>query len=325
MTAWRFPADGSVVDIDHLDVRGRTGIIGPNGAGKTTLLRLMAGVTGPARLGAVSYLPQRPYLFRGSVAKNLGLGLDSEEANHALQLLVRLGGDRGWLDRPAVELSGGERQRVLLARTLARRSDVVLLDEPLSMIAAADRAHLVAVVGEALGNRRSVVVSHDREELVILADTLVVMLDGRVRQIGPIAEVLAGPVDLEVGRLIGVFNVAAGLVRRVESGLLEVAVEGVRVFGMGDVGLGEKCRIMFPAEAVTVFPGEGFDSGSARNRWPGTVESIHTGGRLVELVADVGFKVIALLTAGSAEALDLAEGQSVSLGVKAAAVSVVRQ
>ncbi len=323
MTAWRFPDDGAIVSVENLEVNGRLGLIGPNGAGKTSLLRLMAGISAPTPLGTVSYLPQHPYIFRGSVGKNLSLGLGAEETNHAVQLVLAFGLEKEMLAEPATQLSGGERQRVFLARALARRSDVLLLDEPLTAIAASDRPQMLSVVAESLGGRDVVVVAHDRDELIMLTDRLVVLLDGQVRQQGPIGEVLASPIDLDVAKLLGVSNVSSGLVVADDHGLLKVEVGGATIFGMGDVGVGEPCRVVFAAEAVTVFAGSAEDGGSARNRWPARIVSIAARGRLVEIVADAGFPVTALLTPGSAEAMDLESGAAIQLGIKAVAITVV--
>jgi molybdopterin-binding protein len=318
---WRYPADGSLVDVTGFEPMGHVGVIGPNGSGKTTLLRLMAGTLGGSGLPDLSYLPQRPHMFRTSVATNLAIGLDAEEANHAVLILERLGLGRQVLQTAAGRLSGGERQKVALARVLGRRSRLVLLDEPLTAIAAQDRAQVMSVIHEAIGGRASVVVAHDLDELVALVDELLVMFDGRIRQRGTLSEVLASPVDLDVARLMGVSNLLEGVVRSGGDGLVEVEVGGLTVFGTGDLEPSVPCRVFFPAESVSVHRVP--ETGSPRNRWRGTVGEIKPHGRLVELTVDVGFPVVAWLTQGSAEVLALAPGEVVELSVKATAVRVV--
>ncbi|MCZ6461049.1 MAG: ATP-binding cassette domain-containing protein, partial [Actinobacteria bacterium] len=129
----RWPADDPIVDIPELSVQlgERLIVFGPNGAGKTTLLRLISAIEGEGGTPYASYLPQRPYLFRGTCRANLHLGLDTEARIKAEDLAVRLGvGDR--LDDQARTLSGGERMRLSMARTLAVDTALVLLDEPLA-------------------------------------------------------------------------------------------------------------------------------------------------------------------------------------------------
>src|SRR5665811_1649209 len=110
-------------------------IFGPNGAGKTTLLRILVGRLPGAGLEA-AYLPQRPYLFRGSAGRNLGLGLSSEQTAHARQLVERFGLSPYVLGRASRTLSGGEPQRLVLARTIAQPHPWVSLAEPLTLSSA---------------------------------------------------------------------------------------------------------------------------------------------------------------------------------------------
>ncbi len=322
MSHWRYPADGSIVEVDGLSLGGRLGVIGPNGAGKTTLLRLIAGTLGDGE-PAGTYLPQRPHMFRGSVRLNLSIGLATEEVHRAMQLFDRFGLDREMLDAPAVSLSGGERQRVALARALARPASPVLLDEPLTAFAAADRPEACRVISEGIGERDAVIIAHDLVELAMLADRLAVLIDGRVRQSGALAEVLAGPADQDVASLMGVSNVVDGTVMTTDDGLLELAVGARAVLGMGSGAPGDRGRALFAAESVAVHPGGVDEEGSPRNHWPGIITDLRDRGRLVEVFVDVGFPVIALVTRGSADALGLASGESVELSVKATAIRIV--
>lgn len=315
-------AGGLVLDIPEFAVPagGHVVLFGPNGAGKTTLLRLLAG-TLPGRWEVPSaYLPQRPYLYRGRTVHNLTLGLDAAGRDRARLLAERFGvGDL--LLRPAKALSGGERQRVALARVLARPEDVVLLDEPLTALDAADRPLLGRLVAEAIGGRTAVIVTHDRDEAVMLADTMAVMVAGRIRQMGPARDVLGLPGDDAVAAVLGVANAHAGSVCASDGALLEVDLGGPKVWGVGET-TGEVV-VLFGAETVTVYRGVDGTAGSARNRWTGTVSAVRPLGRLVEIVVDAGFPVVALLTPGSIDALGIHQGGQVTVAVKATAVRVV--
>lgn len=310
--------------IDRLEFpEGRKTIVfGPNGAGKTTLLRIVAGTLAGGTPVPAAYLPQRPYAFRGSAGRNLGLGLDETTLASADRLAARLGVDR-LLAQPAATLSGGERQRLALAATLARPESVVLLDEPLAAIDARDRSEVAEVVSTAIAGRTAVIVTHDVETAVALGDDIVVLVDGRVRQRGPVSEVLSLPADETVAGVLGVSNVVLGSIEDTDDSLVAVDAGRMKVWGVGSGAVGGAAAAMFGAEAVTVFAGSIDGAGSARNLWAGVVVEVRPLGRLLEVVVDAGSRVVAVLTPGSVDALEIEAGSPVSLAVKATAVRVV--
>ena len=116
------------------------------------------------------------------------------------------------LDRPARQLSAGEAQRASLARTLALRAAVTLLDEPLAGIDRATRVQLLDDLPRLLSTfaRTTILVTHDREEAFRLADHLVVLVDGRVRAAGPKRSVYARPPDAVTAELLGYTVLRAG-------------------------------------------------------------------------------------------------------------------
>ncbi|HET9692276.1 MAG TPA: ATP-binding cassette domain-containing protein [Acidimicrobiales bacterium] len=216
---------------DHAATGHRLAVIGPSGSGKTLTLRAVAGLLGPAAATvsvggrAVGTLPP----------ERRGIGLVPQ--GHLLlpgrtvwqQLLAAPGTDPGvaswWLHtlhleglagRRPHELSGGQRQRVALAQALARQPAVVLLDEPTSALDSAIRDDLRAELRRLQREVgvSTVVVTHDPEEAALLADELVVLGAGEVLQAGPRHHVLAHPASAEVARLLGVRNVADGVVDR---------------------------------------------------------------------------------------------------------------
>ncbi len=322
---------GPALAVAALDVAAgeRLVVFGPNGAGKTTLLRLVAATLPRSGLGAerwehlpVAYLPQRPYLFRGTARANLALGLDAAGVARAEGLAGEFG-VAGALDRAARALSGGERQRLALARVLARPEPLVLLDEPLAPLDARDRMVLAARVVTAIGQRAALIVTHDHDEAAVLGERVAVMISGTVRQVGPVGEVFALPADDEVAGVVGVGNVLAGEVEQGGDGLVAVGVGPMTVWGAGEYAAGAPVAVLFGAEAVTLYAGSAPDAGSARNVWPGRVEEVRPAGRLVEVLVDTGARVAALVTPGSLEALGLEPGAQVTLAVKATAIRVV--
>ena len=219
----------TLLRVPHLDVAAGTvlAVLGPNGAGKSTLLRALAGLarhTGdvlldgvPARRAAlrpaVAAVLQRPVLRRGTVIDNAATGLRLRGAGRA----AARKGAAPWLaalgvahlaGRDARTLSGGEAQRVALARALAVRPRVLLLDEPFTGLDATTRADLLADLAPLLGGATTtVLVTHDRQEAAALAGRAALLVDGRLRQDGPVAEVLDRPADVACARLLGFTNV----------------------------------------------------------------------------------------------------------------------
>ena len=231
-------AFGRNVVLDDVDLAvasgGITAILGPSGGGKTTLLRLVAGferVDGgtitiqgqvvdeggrpvPPERRRVGYVPQEGALFPHlSVAANVGFGLPrgrgrAPRVAECLEL-VGLSGSEG--ARPH-ELSGGMQQRVALARALAPGPELVLLDEPFSSLDAGLRAQVRTEVCEALrrAGATGMLVTHDQEEALSLADTVGVLLRGRIAQLADPETVYRNPVDLEVATFVGEAVVVVG-------------------------------------------------------------------------------------------------------------------
>lgn len=220
-------------------------LLGPNGSGKSTLLRLISGLERPAagtisfdgaqippreRSQAIAFAFQDAVFVSGTVRENFDLALRLRrlpEAARAARIDEAAGacGIAVLLDRNAHQLSGGEAQRANLARALALRAPLTLLDEPLSGLDAAGRRQLLHALPGLLRQftRTAIVVTHDREEAVRLADDLAVLVAGEVRASGPKASVLRHPPDPETAELLG-FTVVES-----EGGLLAIAPGALRV------------------------------------------------------------------------------------------------
>jgi ABC-type sulfate/molybdate transport systems ATPase subunit len=190
-------------------------LLGPNGAGKSTLLDALAGALPAAagrveRHGRVAIALQSPDLARRTVLANVVLALAwwgvprGERAARAREALRAIGAEH-LAGRPAATLSGGERRRVHLARAIAVRPDVLLLDEPFAGLDAEVRASLLEDALSALRSetRATLVVVHDRAEAWALADRLLILMDGRLVASGPPRALLEQPPNVEVARFLG--------------------------------------------------------------------------------------------------------------------------
>ncbi|MDO8211691.1 ATP-binding cassette domain-containing protein [Conexibacter sp. CPCC 206217] len=189
-------------------------LLGPNGAGKSTLLAVLAGLLEPSagtveRGGRVAAALQGTALARRSVQANVEAALAwwgvprAERAQRAAAALdalhvAQLAG------RPASALSGGEARRVHIARALALRADVLLLDEPFAGLDAPTRAELLQDAATLLRDpvRATLLVVHDRAEAWALADRVALLLDGELIS-GPTATVLERPVSTAHARFLG--------------------------------------------------------------------------------------------------------------------------
>lgn len=225
----QFARDGrKVLDVESLAFRdgSTTAVFGPNGSGKTTLLRLIGGLerptagvvriggapvtVGPASRRHVAFAFQEAVFVGGSVRRNLDLALQlrdlpSTQRQPRIAEAARECGLEPVLDRSARQLSSGEAQRANLARALALRAPVTLLDEPLTGIDRITRVQLLDDLPGMLATfaATTILVTHDREEAFRLADRLVVLVDGRVRATGPKSEVYAHPPDRATAELLG--------------------------------------------------------------------------------------------------------------------------
>ena len=227
--ALRFERDGRrVVEVPQLTFASgtTTALFGPNGSGKTTLLRLIAALerptTGAVRLGGVDVTPhprsrqrvgfafQDAVFLHGTVRDNLELGLvlrrvPLPEREVRIREVARECGVAHLIGRPARKLSGGEAQRVNLARALALRAPVTLLDEPLAGLDRVGRAQLLDDLPRLLATfaTTTIIVTHDREEAFRIAEDLVVLVDGVVHAAGPKQDVYQKPPDQQTAELVG--------------------------------------------------------------------------------------------------------------------------
>jgi len=278
-------------------------LLGPSGCGKTTTLRMVAGfiepTAGHVTIGGtdVTVLPpwkrnagmvfQNYALFPHlTVNENVAFGLEMRKLPKAdiaqrveeTLALVRLSGYGGRLPR---QLSGGQQQRVALARALAIHPDVLLLDEPLSNLDAKLRQEVRVEIRELQRKMglTTVMVTHDQEEALTMADRLVVMSEGSVRQVGSQRDLYERPADRFVAGFVGRSTFLEGTLEapgrfRTDGGLAVACV--------GD-GAGRAVLSVRP-ERVAVGPSSvGGPNTGLDNSLPGTVEFVSYLGALIDI------------------------------------------
>lgn len=205
-------------------------ILGPSGCGKTTLLRTIAGLVRPSsgaiRFGKqlvsvsslvlpphkrnIGYLPQEGGLFPHlDVAANIGFALPKSiskaERQEIIEEMLDLVGLAGFNERRPYQLSGGQQTRVALARALATRPAIVLLDEPFSNLDHALRADVSGEVVALLKRTKttSLMVTHDREDALVSADLIALMRNGQVIQSGTPESVYMKPISADIAESTG--------------------------------------------------------------------------------------------------------------------------
>jgi iron(III) transport system ATP-binding protein len=301
--------------------------LGPSGCGKTTLLRVIAGLeipdTGkvllkgkdlastPARLRNFGMVFQSYSLFLNmTVAENVSYGLEchkwdgNAKQRRVTELLdmMHLESER---DKYPNQLSGGQQQRVALARALAPNPLVLLLDEPLSALDAKVRANLRTEMKDLQRkfDITTIMVTHDQEEAMEMADRVAVMNEGQIRQVGTPRELYYRPANLFVAKFLGKMNT----LRLEKKGIGPPKLAG-RPLAMADDQPQRTGFVYVRPEAVRILK----ESRLGTNRFPGRVIKTTFLGNLSRVEMEVGGQPL-VAELRYRDALNFEPGQEVTI------------
>jgi spermidine/putrescine ABC transporter ATP-binding subunit len=329
---------GSVVAVDgvSLDIRENEffALLGPSGCGKTTLLRVLAGFEAPSggRLlldgKDIAAIPpnRRPVnlMFQSyalfphmTVRANISYGLEMErlpalDIRRRVDEMLATTQLSEFAERKPEQLSGGQKQRVALARALVKKPRVLLLDEPLGALdkklRGAMQLELKRLQDEV--GITFVIVTHDQEEALVMADRMAVLKDGRLLQCDTPHEIYEHPADRFVADFIGVMNFCAG--RAAIDGVMSAG--GTLVKGSLPAGMaaGKAAIAAVRPERINLFPAEGIE-----NRTSGKVAALAYHGLDLQLhiqtsLTDKPFLV--RVTADAADRRPIGVGDAVEIG-----------
>jgi putative spermidine/putrescine transport system ATP-binding protein len=332
---------GTFNAVDHVDLTVPHGtfvcLLGPSGCGKTTLLRMIAGLEEPTagsieldgqditpvpthkrNLGMVfQSLALFPHLsVGGNIAYPLRIrGASREEQARRVDELLKMIDLPGFADRPVAKLSGGQRQRVAIARALALSPRLFLLDEPLSALDAKLREAMqveLRQLQQKLGIT-TIVVTHDQREAMTMADLVVIMGQGRIRQAGAPIEIYRKPADAFVADFIGSTN------------LLEVDTDSAgSVTILGQVIPDLTMPAGLTKASVSIRPEDIRVTAPGRGTIDGTVTFVRDlGGTIETFVEAAGTTIIAVAT--PRERPDVVAGQKVGVELPTESCVVVKQ
>ncbi len=340
-----------ILDVPYLGVDHGEAlvIVGPNGSGKSTLLQVLglllrptdgwlafAGERVSSRTNPLPFrrrmamVFQEPLLLDTSVWENVATGLKlrgvrGKQLEDRVSLWLERFGIAHLAHRSPRTLSGGEAQRVSLARAFVVAPEVLLLDEPFAAVDLPTRYALMSDLEAVLSgtNTTVVLVTHDRDEALALADRVGVMLGGRLAQVDRTEVVFRSPASEEVAGFIGVENVLRGKVASQRDGLAWVMVEGRVLEVVSTLAAGTPVLACVRPEDITLSQRRAGETTSARNRLVGHVARIDDRGSQWRIVVDCGFPLVVLITRQSGQEMGLAPGSEVALAFKATAAHLI--
>lgn len=309
-----------------IDKGSLVSFLGPSGCGKTTTLRMIAGFEQPdegsilldkediTRISPnqrdIGMVFQAYALFPNmTVRQNIAFGLkmkktSKDEVEKRVDEVLDMVRLKGTAKRYPHQLSGGQQQRIALARALAVRPRVLLLDEPLSALDAEVRVALRGEIRRIQSDLAitTVYVTHDQEEALSISDQVVVMNNGIIQQVGTPQEIYRSPATRFVATFIGTANQFFGNV----AGEYKVQSNGLTITTrkLSDFSSGQKVVVLVRPELITVSNTQ--PDTSSGNTVPGTVETITFHGAVTRLGVHVNQqRVVADITMTSSEHISL--------------------
>ena len=310
----------TVVQDFNLDVdRGEfVSFLGPSGCGKTTVLRMVAGFEEPTSGSIVvsgkdvtrlkpnqrniGMVFQAYALFPNlTVAQNVAFGLrvagmskaDADARVKEMLDIIKLPIDQ-YGDRYPYQLSGGQQQRIALARALAPKPKLLLLDEPLSALDAKVRVSLreeIRSIQQKLGIT-TIFVTHDQEEALSISDRIAVMYGGRAEQVGTPFEIYNRPATKFVANFVGTLNVLEGTVSDASAGKVRVAAQELSMLGkLNGSKNGDALSLALRPEAIALGRKPNHDANLT-----GQIQDVHFLGSVIRVRVGVGGRVVSLDT-----------------------------
>ncbi|PKM98495.1 MAG: ABC transporter ATP-binding protein [Elusimicrobia bacterium HGW-Elusimicrobia-3] len=339
---------GFLLAVDSLKVRAGEvfAIIGPNGAGKTTLLNAMAMLVRPAAgnleimgqdaLAAANKLPLRramaavfsqPYLINDTVFNNVALPLrlrgrmDAAAVREALELfrIAHLS------ERNGRTLSQGESHRAALARAFVTRPKLLLLDEPFASLDERVKESVIQDLRKVikLSGAAVVLVTQDQAGALTLADTLAVLVGGRILQQGQPQEIFSRPVCKEVADFVGVETILPGRVSANSENLCSVEAGGHTLMAVSGCAAGDSVFFCLRPEDISVSLNA--DAGGRRNNFKARVAGVAPWGLQYKVELDCGFTAQAAVTKQLVDGLGLKPGAEVYASFKATAAHLIKR
>lgn len=319
-------------------------VIGPNGAGKTTLLRIMAGIEAPTE-GRIFYrnepigkgnldlirhrftmVFQKTVIFNTTVYKNVAYGLKirrfpENEVKRKVDETLRLIRLKGYEKRSARKLSGGEQQRVALARALVLEPEMLLLDEPTANLDPETTSIIEEVIGYANREKGTtiVVATHNMFQAQKIARRVVLLLDGKITEVGTVKEVFLKPSPVMVS-FAGFDNVFMGNARPTNEGTAFIDLGNNLEIEAATEKSGKVTIFIRPEDIIV---SERPLQSSARNVLEGQIIEVSDFGTIVKLKADVGKVFAVQVTKRSFNEMKLNVGTRVFLAFKASAVQFI--
>lgn len=340
-----------ILDVPRLEINPGTTVtvMGPNGAGKSTLLRVVALLERPThgevlhhgertgnskqdliRRRKLAVVMQQPFLKNTSTWDNVATGLrfrgvpGGEIKSRVDEWMERLGISH-LAKRNARGLSGGEAQRASIARGLVLEPDLLLLDEPFAALDEPTRLALYddlwAILSEV--QTATLFVTHNRTEAQTLSDLLVVLMGGKLHQVGSSYDVFYRPVNEEVAKFVGMENMFLARIQMQSGGLAAANIGGAEIALVGSWQRGDSLLLGLRPETVQLELADARTKSDSTNRLEGKITAILPFGGQARVIVDCGFPLVSIVSQRSLMSMRARVGMPVVAAFPAGAIHVI--